>query len=209
MTRFLGFALLALLISPALAAPSEIELVPLEPAALPSLAKNPADCASTFGSTLVKRELKVGGAVFQSRHGCTAFDSQASLAITNGQTTYTTGSVTVRYRAANMTEAPLHIRHLETQLTRGTLANGDTLIVHQVDVLHEEICNKPGCGKESTERHQKLTFCTLPTASKPPACASTTFVCATTGCQIAAVTRGALAIKTATGALKLTVRADG
>lgn len=205
MTRFLGFALLTLLASPVLAAPNEIELVPLEQAPLPALAKDLADCSATYGSTIVKRQRKVGAIVIQSRHGC-GWGAEASLAISNGKATYTTGTVTIDYRAANMTEAPLHIRHLETRLSSGTLANGVAVIVHQVDVLHEEICNKPGCGRASSKRIQNLTICTLPTATKPPACSQTSQVCPTTGCQAATVARGVLAMQTISGAMKILVR---
>jgi hypothetical protein len=210
MRRFLGFSVLLLLVSPALAAPNEIELVPLQQSPLPALAKDLADCSANSGTTLVKRELKVGTVVFQSRHGC-GWDAQATLAISNGNTTYTTGGTTISYRAGNMTEAPLHIRHVETRLTSGTLADGSALIVQQVDVQHEHICAHPPCakGQESSKRIQELTFCTVPKGTAPPTCSSTRFDCPTSGCPLAAVTRGALALQTAKGTLKLTVRGDG
>ena len=190
-------ALLVLLVtaSPAVAAPEPIELSFAPLGELPSLAASEESCE--YPGWIQTRRRTISGVEIQSLHGCGATDETSELAIGSGGVWFMAPGTTVAYQAANMTEAPMHIRMLSDSLQRGTTADGSPAVVLRIDLRFAAICMREGCADAAAWREQWVTVCPLATMqTREPfvACGSVRHRCPASGCREVTLARGTLAV---------------
>ena len=137
-------------------------------------------------------------------HQCGASDVNAELAFegkgkNDGWQIWT--SALIAYHGANMTDAPLHVKLIDEEITFGTIDADPGALVYRVETLYENV--RSDGSVEDSHRRTDLDVCVLRDGN--PWCGHTSYVCAPSGCGKPLLKQGVLSFVSKQGRERLTI----
>ena len=185
----------ALLLTSSVAAADPLVLTLLREEAEPKLARSEVSCEPPQDHVLVK-QLRFAGHDVRVLHECGSSDTNTKLAFRSEDGWRIHPSSIISYRAANMTDAPLHITLLGEHVRFAKLAGDRRVLLHRVDTRHRNI--RMDGSIESETRMSHVDVCAYD-GDGDPVCSFAIVECPAKGCRPVDVSRGTIILETKDG----------